>query len=86
MEEEFKDLARNKTWTLVPPLINQKVIGNKWVFRLKRNIEGKILKYKARLVAKGFLQTSGIDYHETFSPVIKPSTLRIILSLAVSKG
>lgn len=86
MEDEYRALIRNKTWKLVPPVGNQKVIGNKWIFRLKRDIEGKVLKYKARLVAKGFLQTSGVDFHETFSPVIKASTLRIILSLAVSKG
>lgn len=61
-------------------------MGNKWVFRVKRNIEGKIMKYKAKLVAKGFLQTSCIDYHETFSPVIEASTLRIILALLVLKG
>lgn len=86
MEEEYKSLIRNKTWKLVPSLANQKVIGNKWVFRIKRDIEGRVLKHKARLVAKGFLQTSGVDYHETFSPVIKASTLRIILTITVSRG
>lgn len=52
----------------------------------QNNVEGKVLKYKARLVAKEFLQTCGVNYHETFSLVIKVSTLRIILMLAVSKN
>lgn len=86
MEDEYRALMKNNTWQLVPSLNSQKVIGNKWVFRLKRDIVGRILKHKAKLVVKGFLQTPGIDYHETFSPVIKASTLRIILSLAVSKS
>ncbi|KAL4028032.1 hypothetical protein IC575_011224 [Cucumis melo] len=61
------------------------VVGNKWVFRLKRNA-GSIQRHKARLVAKGFHQNPGIDFFETFSPIIKASTVRVVLNLAVSKG
>jgi histone deacetylase 1/2 len=86
MTDEFMALMRNGTWTLVPPSPHYNVIGNKWVFRLKRNPDGSISRYKARLVAKGFHQRPGIDYKDTFSPVIKPQTIKIVLCIALSKG
>ncbi|KAL8146584.1 hypothetical protein AgCh_004348 [Apium graveolens] len=86
MDDEIAALVRNKTWDLVQPSTSQNVIGCKWVFRIKRDKDGKITKYKARLVAKGFHQRPGLDYNETFSPVVKPTTVRLILSLAVSQG
>ncbi|KAL8100569.1 hypothetical protein AgCh_032718 [Apium graveolens] len=86
MDDEIAALVRNKTWDLVQPSTSQNVIGCKWVFRIKRDKDGKITKYKARLVAKGFPQRPGLDYNETFSPVVKPATVRLILSLAVSQG
>lgn len=86
MSEEFDALVRNGTWELVPPTGVQNIVGSKWIFRLKRLSDGSIDRYKARLVAKGFHQRPGVDYHETFSPVVKPTTVRLILSLAVSRG
>ncbi|KAH9800493.1 retrovirus-related pol polyprotein from transposon RE1 [Citrus sinensis] len=83
MTDEYQALIHNHTWTLVKPTHPVKVIGNKWVFRIKYNPDGSVSRYKARLVAKGFHQTQGLDFHETFSPVIKSSTIRIILSMAV---
>lgn len=83
MDEEFGALQRQDTWILVPSHPNQNVVGCKWVYKLKRNSDGSISHYKARLVAKGFHQQFGVDFDETFSPVIKPPTVRIILSLAV---
>ena len=86
MQDEFDALIRNKTWRLVPINPEYKLVGCKWVFRTKYNIDGSVSKYKARLVAKGFHQIAGIDYLETFSPVVKSSTVRVILNLAVMQG
>jgi histone deacetylase 1/2 len=84
MKDEYQALINNNTWTLVPLPPHRKAIGCKWIFRVKENPDGTINKYKARLVPKGFLQTPGFDFTETFSPVIKPVTIRIILTLAVT--
>jgi len=86
MNVEFDALLQNQTWILVPPSSNQNIIGCKWVFRLKRKADGSIDRHKACLVAKGFHQQSSIDYGETYSPVIKPTMVRLILSLAISSG
>lgn len=83
MDQDFHALMKNGTWELVPPS-NHTPIGCKWVFRVKRNPDGTISKYKARLVAKGFLQQHGKDYFDTFSPVAKPVTIHVSLSLALS--
>jgi Reverse transcriptase (RNA-dependent DNA polymerase) len=84
MANEINALADNKTWVLVPPPVNQKVIGSKWVFKTKKNADGTIERHKARLVAKGFNQVAGIDFEETYSPVVRPTTIRIALSLALT--
>lgn len=86
MQEEFHALQRNRTWSLVPLPPNRTTIGCKWVFRVKENADGSLNKYKARLVAKDFHQQAGFDFNETFSPVIKPVTIRIILTLALTYG
>ena len=86
MTAEFLALLRNKTWTLVflPP--GKNLIGCTWVFRLKKHADGSIARHKARLVAQGFAQEAGFDFVETFSPVVKPTTIRLILSIAVTNG
>uniref|UniRef100_A0A2N9F8M0 Reverse transcriptase Ty1/copia-type domain-containing protein n=1 Tax=Fagus sylvatica TaxID=28930 RepID=A0A2N9F8M0_FAGSY len=86
MNLEFDALLRNHTWTLVPSHPSQNLIGCKWVFRVKRKADGTIERHKARLVAKGFHQQFKVDYDETYSPVIKPTTIRTVLSLAISSS
>ncbi|KAL9993337.1 putative RNA-directed DNA polymerase [Helianthus debilis subsp. tardiflorus] len=85
MADEYSALIRNGTWTLVPSPPNANIVDCKWVYKVKRDQHGTITRYKARLVAKGFNQQSGIDYTETFSPVVKSTTIRVVLSLAVTK-
>ena len=86
MNLEFDALLKNQTWDLIPSHLALNIVGYKWVFRIKRLADGSIERYKACLVAKGFHQVLGVDYGETFSPVIKPTTVCTVLSLTVSKG
>lgn len=86
MDSEFAALVKNKTWHLVPPSPSYNVVGNKWIFWIKRNVNGSVQQYKARLVAKGFHQSPGVDFFETFSPVVKASTIRIVLNVVVFNG
>ncbi|CAL9022062.1 unnamed protein product, partial [Prunus brigantina] len=84
MTEEIQALDQQGTWTLVPPPPNTNVMGCKWIFKIKKNADGTISRYKARLVAEGFSQEYGLDYEETFSPVVRHTTVRLILGLAVN--
>lgn len=86
MNNEHQALLRNRTWHLVPHPKGKNIIGCKWVYKVKRKADDTIDRYKAHLVAKGFKQHYGIDYEDTFSPVVKATTIRLILSIAVSRG
>lgn len=86
MTEEINALLKNQIWSLVIPTASRNLVGCKWVFRIKRNSDSSLERYKAYLVAKGFHQHPGIDYAETFSPIVKPATIRVVLSLAISCG
>lgn len=83
MEEELAALHQNSTWTLVPRTPDMHVIGSKWVFKTKLKPAGSLDRLKARLVAKGYHQIDGVDYTETFSPVIKLGTIRMIITIAL---
>jgi hypothetical protein len=86
MRDEYRALQDNKTWHLVSPNSTKNLIDCKWVYRVKTHADGTIDRYKARLVIKGFKQRYGIDYEDTFSPMVKSATIRLVLAVAISKG
>jgi hypothetical protein len=81
MDEEYMALKSNRTWHLVPSGTGKNVINCKWVYKVKRRADGSVDRYKARLVVKSFKQRYVIDYEDTFSPVVKAATIRLVLSL-----
>ena len=85
MQEEMESLQKNNTYELVKLPEGRKALRNKWVYKLKKDGRGDLVKYKARLVVKGFGQKKGIDFDEIFSPVVKLSSIRIILGLATNQ-
>ena len=84
MQHEYQALLRNHTWSLVPPPPSAHIVGCRWIYKLKYLPNGSVERHKARLVAQGFTKTPGVDYFDTFSPIVKPCTIRLILTLAVS--
>ncbi|XP_040956008.1 uncharacterized protein [Gossypium hirsutum] len=85
-QQECDALLKNNTWNLVLLPANRRAVGCKWVLKLKRHSDGTIARYKGRLVVKGYLQETCIDFQETFSLVVKRTTIRVVLTLAVKFG
>lgn len=85
MEEELENLRKNETWEIVPRPKDRKIVKCKWVFK-KKYENGSVSRYKARLVARGYTQVEGIDYKETFSPVIKMKSIRALLAYSVEQN
>jgi hypothetical protein len=85
MEEEYAALITNSTWDIVPRPVGSNVITGKWIFKHKFNPNSTLEWYKVRWVLRGFTQRPDVNYNETFSPVIKLATVRMVLSLAVSR-
>jgi hypothetical protein len=85
MNEELDQIEKNDTWELVPRPTNKHVIGSKWVYKNKMNEKGNIVRNKARLVCKGYAQIQGIDFYETFVPIARLESNRMLLSYACHK-
>ncbi len=85
MEQEMKSLRGNHTWDLVELPRDRKTVGSKWIYKIKIKADGSIERYKARLVAQGYTQKFGVDYDETFCPVVRMESFRTILASAIQK-
>ncbi|GKC77933.1 retrovirus-related pol polyprotein from transposon TNT 1-94 [Tanacetum coccineum] len=85
MQEELTQFKTNDVWCLVPPPKNQTIIGTKWVFKNKLNKNGVVSRNKARLVAQGYNQQEGIDFNETYAPVARLESIRILLAYACAR-
>lgn len=85
MNVEMNALKKNSVWELVERPKGKNIVKSKWVFKIKTDSSGELDKFRARVVAKGFSQKYGIDYEETFAPVVRHSTLRLLFAIAVNE-
>lgn len=85
MQSELAAMESNNAWTVVPLPPNKHTVGCRWVYKIKYNSDGSSERHKARLVAKGYTQQKGVDFTETFSPVAKLTTVKVLLALATQQ-
>ena len=83
MDEELSAFHKTDTWDLVPLPFGKSVVDCRWVYNIKTNSNGSIERYKARLVAKGYSLQYGMNYEETFAPVVKMTTIRTLIAIAL---
>ncbi|KAL6198159.1 hypothetical protein ACLB2K_027951 [Fragaria x ananassa] len=86
MHDELKALDDNHTWSIVPLPKGQKLVGARWIYKLKYHSDDTLERHKTRLVARAFTQTFGVDYKETFAPVAKMNTVIVLLYVAINHG
>ena len=86
MHDELEALSANHNWDLVPQQPSMNIVGSKWIYKVKLRSDGSLKCLKARLVANGFNEVDGIEFFETFSPIIKPESIRLILIVVVVQG
>lgn len=83
MQAEIESIYSNHTWSLVPLPPNKTSISSRWVYKVKPGTRGDLTRYKARLVARGFEQKDGVDFLDTFAPVVRWETIRTLIAIAV---
>jgi len=86
MIQEFDALYANNTWDFVRLPAGKQAIGCRWMYKVKHKSDGSIVRFKARLVVKGYTQQAGVDYTETYSPVVKMTIVRTLIACDVKKG
>lgn len=86
MDDEMALILKNDTWELATLPARKRAIGIQWVFKVKKDLDGNIIKHKARLVAKCYAQSKGVDFEEVFAPVARMEIVRLLLALAAHSG
>jgi hypothetical protein len=86
MMEEYASIMKNDVWEVVPRPEGKRVVGSRWIYKVKHAADGSVEKYKACFVAKGFAQKDGVDYGDTFDPMVRYSSIRAVISFVAEMG
>ena len=86
MVEECQSIMKNDVWEIVPGLEGKSVVSSRWLYKIKHGVDGSIEKYKAIFVSRGFSQKEEVDYDETFAPVARYTSIRLIIAIASTMG